>query len=80
MDRPASTSAMTTAEKTTTAETIALAARHISASVAFFSFSLKMGMNAAVSAPSPSRRRKRLGIVKASVNAPATGPSPMNRA
>ena len=71
---------MTTAEKTSTPDMTAFAARHISASVAFLSFSLKMGMNAAVSAPSPSRRRKRLGIVKASVKAPATGPSPMKRA
>jgi len=30
-----------------------------------FSFSLKMGMNDAVNAPSPSRRRNKLGMVKA---------------
>ena len=55
------------------ADKTALAARHISASLAVFSFSLKIGMNAAVSAPSPSSRRNRFGTVKASVNAPAMG-------
>ena len=58
----------------------ALAARQSSAGVPVFSFSLKMGMKAAVSAPSPRRRRKRLGIWKASVKAPATMPAPMNQA
>ena len=58
----------------------ALAVRHMACSPAVFSCSLKTGMNAAMSAPSPSRRRKRLGIMKASTNAPATRPSPMKRA
>jgi hypothetical protein len=37
-------------------------------------------MNAAVKAPSPSKRRKRLGTEKASANALATQPLPMNAA
>ena len=43
-------------------EMTALAARHISISPCVFSFSLKIGMNAAVNAPSPSSRRNRFGI------------------
>ena len=52
---------MTTLAATTRPEMTALAARHISISPCVFSFSLKTGMNAAVSAPSPSSRRKRFG-------------------
>ena len=58
----------------------ALATRHISLSPASRSVSLKTGMNAAAKAPSPSRRRNRFGTMNASTNAPATQPSPMNRA
>jgi hypothetical protein len=71
---------MMTQAATTNPEITTLAVRHISASPWVFSFSLKIGMNAAVSAPSPSSRRNRFGIMKASWNAPATQPSPMNRA
>ena len=61
-------------------EIVAFVARHISASPWVRSFALKIGMNAAVSAPSPSKRRKRLGIMKAIAKAPATGVSPIKRA
>ena len=63
---------------TTKPEITAFAADHISARVLVFSFSLKIGMNDAVNAPSPRRRRKRLGIWNASAKAPATIPTPMN--
>ena len=56
----------------------AFAACHIACSVSCFSFSLNSGIKAAVSTPSPRRRRKRFGTMKASVKAPATQPSPMN--
>ena len=62
------------------AQMTALAARHMDACPAFFSLSLKMGMNAAVSAPSPSSRRNRFGTCIAKMKASATGPSPMNAA
>ena len=57
---------MTALAATTRPEITAFAARHISGSPCNFSFSLKMGMNAAVNAPSPSNRRKRFGTVNAS--------------
>jgi hypothetical protein len=46
-------------------EMTALAACHISFSPLSFSFSLKMGMNAAVSAPSPRSRRNKFGTMNA---------------
>ncbi len=58
-------------------EITAFAERHISFSPCVFSFSLKIGMNAAVNAPSPSSRRNRLGIWNASRNALATHVVPM---
>ena len=50
---------------TSSPEITALAACHIEASPSVFSLALKIGMNAAVSAPSPSRRRNRLGTMNA---------------
>ena len=71
----------TTAASTTTSPLInAFVVRHIAASPAVFSCSLKTGMNAAINAPSPSSRRNKFGIINANTNAPATSPSPMNRA
>ena len=64
-ERPSMTKPTTNAEATTSAETTALAVCHIALSPSVFSLFLNSGMNAAVSAPSPSRRRKRLGIWKA---------------
>ena len=52
---------MTTLAAMIRPEITALAARHISISPCVFSFSLKIGMNAAVNAPSPSSRRNRFG-------------------
>ena len=77
---PSMTRPVRTATATTSPEMTALAARHISTSPAFFSLSLKMGMNAAVRAPSPSRRRNKLGIMNAKLKALATAPSPMKLA
>ena len=71
----------TTAASTTTSPLInAFAVRHIAASPSVFSCCLKTGMNAAINAPSPSSRRNKFGIINATTNAPATSPSPMNRA
>ena len=58
---PASRAPTTTLAATIRPEITALAARHISISPCVFSFSLKIGMNAAVNAPSPSSRRNRFG-------------------
>ena len=64
-ERPSITTPITSAEITTSAETTALAVYHIALSPSVFSLFLNSGMKAAVSAPSPSRRRNRLGIWKA---------------
>jgi len=69
-----------TAAANTRPEITALAARHISRSPSRASLRLKIGMNAAVSAPSPSRRRNRFGTWKAITNALATQVLPMNAA
>src|SRR4051794_20573191 len=61
-------------------EITALAERHISASPSWTSFFLKMGMNAAVNAPSPSSRRNRLGTWNERANALATQLLPMKAA
>ena len=58
---PSTARAVAAAAAVTSPEITALAERHISASPSLTSFCLKMGMNAAVSAPSPSNRRNRLG-------------------
>jgi len=58
---PSITSPATAAAAATSPEITALAARHISGSPSCSSFCLKSGINAAVSAPSPSSRRNRLG-------------------
>ena len=77
---PSTASTVTAPAAMTSPEITALAERHISASPSLTSFCLKIGMNAAVSAPSPSRRRNRLGTWKASVKALATQVLPMNAA
>ena len=77
---PSTASTVIAAAAATRPEITALAERHISASPCVVSFCLKMGMNAAVSAPSPRSRRKRLGTWKARMNALATGPLPMKAA
>ena len=61
-EMPRITRATMPAAATTMPEITALAARHISCSFSLFSFALNIGMNAADKAPSPSRRRNRLGI------------------
>lgn len=61
-------------------EMTALAQRHISCFPSCRSLCLKIGMNAAVSAPSPRRRRKRLGTWKAHIKALATSVLPMKAA
>src|SRR5438034_10579345 len=72
---------ITTADALTASpEITALAARHISGSPTVFSFSLKIGMNAAVNAPSPSNRRNRFGTMNANMNASVTHPAPMKLA
>ena len=77
---PSTATIVMTAVAVTRPEMTAFAERHISFSPSFTSFCLKIGMNAAVSAPSPSKRRKRLGTEKANWNALATQSTPMNDA
>ena len=80
MEMTSTASTVTTPAATTSPEITALAERHISFSPSLTSFCLKIGMKAAVSAPSPSRRRNRLGTWKARVKALATHLFPMNAA
>jgi hypothetical protein len=77
---PRTTTTITAVALTASPEMTALAARHISASPAVRSFSLNIGINAAVSAPSPNSRRNRFGMVNATAKAPATGLIPMKDA
>ena len=65
---------------TSSPEMTALADCHMAASPSFFSVALKMGMKAAVNAPSPSRRRNKLGTMKANWNAPEIAVVPMRAA
>ena len=61
-EMPSITKPTTSVAATTSPETTALAVCHIAFSPSVFSLCLKRGMNAAVSAPSPSNRRNRFGI------------------
>ncbi len=60
---------VTSAEMAIKPEITAFAAFHMAASPSDFSFALKIGMNAAVNAPSPSSLRNKFGTVWAKMKA-----------
>src|SRR3990167_5146140 len=74
--REVSTARTTSVRRRARAVATTLTSLHASSSPFFSRHSVKVGMKAAVSAPSPKSRRKRLGIRKATAKASHTRPVP----